>query len=286
MLQEKPSALKNQKNIGYIKSWNFFPFFYFCGSILWFLPSWIRIQPTRINADPDPKHCYSLVRMSLQRRVSCGLNLSSCLDSISPKRKLPKNPTQSDAQSTIFECLDQSHWAFSLSSGKVMTLLSKFFGSLTRERRLIPVCGRLRGFLLVLQFRRFSEVKTRDFSTNLFTHLRDSIFRLIRHFFPTFQQIDSAGSHLVLFEGGPLCRQLDLQLLLLELNEFPLLLEQLGAHLLRLVLHSGLHGLRLSLLLHRKALQSKWHCILIRGSVSLTNGSGSNSGSDSFLQWL
>ncbi len=56
---------------------------------------------------------------------------------------------------------------------------------MARERRLIPVCGRFRGFLLVFRFRRFSEVKNSS-PTKLFTHLRDSIFRLIRHFFQLF----------------------------------------------------------------------------------------------------
>jgi hypothetical protein len=34
-----------------IKTWNFLTLFYFRGS---FLPSWIRIQPTKVNADPKP----------------------------------------------------------------------------------------------------------------------------------------------------------------------------------------------------------------------------------------
>ncbi len=39
----------SKENIQHFKTWNFFLFFYFRGS---FLPSWIRIQPTKINADP------------------------------------------------------------------------------------------------------------------------------------------------------------------------------------------------------------------------------------------
>jgi hypothetical protein len=33
----------------------FLYFFYFCGSLL---PSWIRIQPTKKNSDPDPQDCF------------------------------------------------------------------------------------------------------------------------------------------------------------------------------------------------------------------------------------
>jgi hypothetical protein len=47
-LQEKPPALK--KKIQLFKTWNFFTFF----NYLFFLPSWIRIQPTKVIADPDP----------------------------------------------------------------------------------------------------------------------------------------------------------------------------------------------------------------------------------------
>jgi hypothetical protein len=42
-------AFSKQKNIQH--SMKFINIFYFCGS---FLPFWIRIQPTNINADPEP----------------------------------------------------------------------------------------------------------------------------------------------------------------------------------------------------------------------------------------
>ncbi len=51
-----------------------------------------------------------------------------------------------------------------------------------------PCVWRFRGFLLFFRFRRFSEVNTRDFSAYLYTHSRDSIFRLIRHFFQLFNK--------------------------------------------------------------------------------------------------
>jgi hypothetical protein len=47
-------AFSPQKNIQRSKTWNFFTFLYFHGS---FLPSCTRIQPTDINADPDPIKC-------------------------------------------------------------------------------------------------------------------------------------------------------------------------------------------------------------------------------------
>jgi hypothetical protein len=55
-LSYRRSLQPSKENIQRFKTWNFFTFFYFCGS---FLPSWIRIwiqQLTliRINADPDP----------------------------------------------------------------------------------------------------------------------------------------------------------------------------------------------------------------------------------------
>ena len=52
-LQEKPSALKREPPA--LQTYNYLLFFYFCGS---FLPSCIRIQPTKINAEPDPQQCY------------------------------------------------------------------------------------------------------------------------------------------------------------------------------------------------------------------------------------
>ncbi len=41
----------SKKNIQYLKTWKFWPFFNFCGS---FLPSWIRIRIRNLKADPDP----------------------------------------------------------------------------------------------------------------------------------------------------------------------------------------------------------------------------------------
>ena len=37
----------------------FLNFFYFCYS---FLPSWIRIQPTKTNADPVPQNCFVIYK--------------------------------------------------------------------------------------------------------------------------------------------------------------------------------------------------------------------------------
>ncbi len=49
---EQPSKENTQQK--YISSlfWG-----YFCPPGL-FLPTWIRIQPAKINADPDPQHCF------------------------------------------------------------------------------------------------------------------------------------------------------------------------------------------------------------------------------------
>ena len=69
--------------------------------------------------------------------------------------------------------------------GHLVEVVPLFLG---RERRLIPVCGGSEVFLLFFRFRRFSEVNTRDFSAYLYTHSRDSIFRLIRHFFQLFNK--------------------------------------------------------------------------------------------------
>ncbi len=44
-VKEKPST-PNSEHPALVKMWIFFPFFVFCGS---FLPSWVRIQPTKIN---------------------------------------------------------------------------------------------------------------------------------------------------------------------------------------------------------------------------------------------
>ncbi len=47
------SLQPSEKNIQHFKPWNFFTFIHFCWSLL---PSWLRIQQTKINADPDSKH--------------------------------------------------------------------------------------------------------------------------------------------------------------------------------------------------------------------------------------
>ncbi len=53
-LYRKRSALK--ENIQHLKILNLLTFLFFRGH---FFPSWIRIrvQPTKINVNPDPKHC-------------------------------------------------------------------------------------------------------------------------------------------------------------------------------------------------------------------------------------
>ncbi len=64
-IQKKPGVLKSKRLA--LQNMKFIKFFYFCRS---FLPSWIqiRIQPTKINADPDPKvpkHWIKVVRPPL-----------------------------------------------------------------------------------------------------------------------------------------------------------------------------------------------------------------------------
>ncbi len=52
---EKPSTLNKRSSSSTSKHEMSSPFFYFCGS---FLPSWIRILPTNIIANPVPQHCF------------------------------------------------------------------------------------------------------------------------------------------------------------------------------------------------------------------------------------
>jgi hypothetical protein len=58
----------------------------------------------------------------------------------------------------------------------------------TREGRLTQCVGGFADFYTFYGIADFPEVKTRDFSTVLLTHLRDSIFRLTRLFFQLFNK--------------------------------------------------------------------------------------------------